>query len=83
MSDLHYIEIEKKLNQVLGLVELLVPESFTISYIANATGANRDTIYKYVQRNYIENIDYKMKNSKITVRREIGLELLRRYKNAG
>ena len=80
MNELHYNKIDQKLNKVLGLVELLIPETFTISYISNTTGVNRDTIYKYVQRNFIQGMDYQLKNSKITVRRDVGLELLRRYK---
>lgn len=82
MSEIHYTKLENKLSKVLDLVGLLVPESFSLSYISNTTGVKRDTIYKLLQRNYLEGIDYKRKDGKIVVCREIGLELLRRYKNA-
>lgn len=82
MSDIQYTNIENQLSQVLDLIGLLIPETFTLPYLSNTTGASRDTIYKYLQRNHIEGMDYKKKDGKIVVCREIGLELLRRYKNA-
>ena len=82
MSELHYTNLENKLSKVLDLVLLLVPETFTLSYISSSTGVKRDTIYKLLQRNYLEGMDYKKKDGKIVICREVGLELLRRYKNA-
>ena len=82
MSNLDYINLDKKLSQVLDMVNILVPEVFTLSYISSTTGVNRDTIYKLLQRNYIQGMDYKKKDGKIVVCKEVGLELLRRYKNA-
>ena len=75
------LELDKKLNRVLNLVELLVPATFTLSYISQVTNTKRETIYKYVTRNYIENMDFYRKNGKIVVSRDLGLELIRRYKN--
>lgn len=80
MSNFEYQELSNKLNQVLNLVELLVPPSFTLPYIAETTGANRETIYKYLTRNYIENMDFWKKDDKIFLSRDVGLELIRRYK---
>ena len=80
MSANEFIDLSNKLNKVLNLVELLVPATFTLSYIAEITNTNRETIYKYVKRNYIENMDFYRKNGRITVSRDIGLELIRRYK---
>lgn len=82
MHELHYSGIENKLSKVLDLVLLLAPETFTLSHISNTTGVKRDTIYKLLQRNYLEGMDYKKKDGKIVICREVGLELLRRYKNA-
>jgi hypothetical protein len=82
MSDLHYISLEQKLSEVLNLINLLLPETFTLSYISNTTGVKRDTLNKFLQRNYLEGMDYKKKDGKIIISREVGLELLRRYKNA-
>jgi len=82
MSANEFIDLSNKLNKVLNLVELLVPATFTLSYIAEITNTKRETIYKYVTRNYIKNMDFYIKNGRITVSRDIGLELIRRYKNA-
>ncbi len=82
MSELHYTNLENKLSKILDLVELFVPEIFSLSYISNTTGVKRDTIYKLLQRNYLEGRDYKRKDGKILVSRETVVELLRRYKNA-
>ena len=76
-----FLTIDAKINQILECIELLVPHEFSLSYVAHFTNAQRETLYKFVQRNYIENLDYWLKNGKIFVRREIGLELIRRYKH--
>jgi len=75
-----FIDLSNKLSKVLNLVELIVPTTFTLSYIADITNTKRETIYKYVIRNYIENMDFYRKNGRITVSRDVGLELIRRYK---
>ena len=75
-----FIDLSNKLSKVLNLVELIVPTTFTLSYIADITNTKRETIYKYVIRNYIEDMDFYRKNGRITVSRDVGLELIRRYK---
>ncbi len=76
-----FLEIDSKINKILECIELLVPNEFSLSYIAHFTHAKRETIYKYLQRNYIENLDYWLKNGKIFIGREVGLELIRRYRH--
>lgn len=80
MGSSEFLELSNKMNKVLNLVELLVPSSFTLSYISEVTSSKRETVYKYVTRNYIENMDFYNKDGKITVSRDVGLELIRRYK---
>lgn len=82
ITDLNNVDIKEQLSQILDLLLLITPNEFSISFIADSTGAKRDTIYKYLQRNLMDGTDYKKKDGKIVVRREIGLELLRRFKNA-
>ena len=82
IADLNNVDIKEQLSQILDLLLLITPNEFSISFIADSTGTKRDTIYKYLQRNHIDGMDYKKKDGKIVVCREVGLELLRRYKNA-
>lgn len=81
MSQACLINLENDVSKILDLVQMLVPQTFTLSYISNITGVSRDTINKFLKRNYMEGIDYKNKNGRIAISREVGLELLRRYQN--
>jgi predicted transcriptional regulator len=82
MSQACLINLENNVSKILDLLQILVPATFTLSYISNTTGVSRDTINKFLKRNYMEGIDYKNKDGKIVISREVGLELLRRYQNA-
>ncbi len=80
MSSEEYLRLENKLNQVIGLIDLITPSQFALSQIADMTGKNYKTIYKYLKSNYLEDADFRKKNGKIVLNKEVGIELIRRYR---
>ncbi len=80
MSSDEYLKLENKLNQVIGLIDMITPSQFALSQIADMTGKSCKTIYKYLKSNYLEHIDFHKQNGKIVVNKEVGIELIRRYR---
>jgi len=79
MDNIQSFKMEQKLDSILELVNILVPNTFTLSYIANTSGVKYDTVYKYLTRNYIPESDFYKKDDRIMVRRDVGIEMLRKY----
>ena len=80
MSSDEYLKLENKLNQVIGLIDMITPSQFALSQISDMTGKSSKTVYKYLKSNYLENMDFKKLNGKIVVNKEVGIELIRRYR---
>lgn len=80
MSTDEYLKLENKLNQVILLIDMITPSQFHLTQIASMTGKNSKTIYKYLKSNYLENFDFKKLNGKIVVNKEVGIQLIRRYR---
>ena len=79
MDNIQSFKMEQKLDSILELVNILVPTTFTLPYISQLTNTQRDTIYKYLTRNYIDGMDFYKKDGKILINRDVGLELVRKY----
>lgn len=80
MNSAEYLQLENKLNQVIMLIDMITPSQFALSQIADMTGKSYKTIYKYLKSNYLEDTDFHKKNGKIVLNKEVGIELIRRYR---
>jgi len=74
------IETKLLLSKLVGMVSLLIPEKFSIAFLAESTGKSRQAITQYIYNHYTPETDYWKVGKKLFVRKEIGLELLERYK---
>lgn len=74
------LETRRILHQILTVVGVLVPEEFSLSYLADSTGKSRQALTKYLQRNYEEGVEWEKKGKKIFVKKELGIKILQAHK---
>ncbi|WP_458701341.1 hypothetical protein ACKGJI_04305 [Sulfurospirillum sp. 1307] len=73
------MDLKIMIIEIKNMIELLVPNKTTLSYICNITGKKRQTVNSYLERNFTPGLDYWKKRGKIEVSKKTAIELIRRY----
>ena len=73
--------LEKRDDSIIEMLDLLLPDEFSLAEIALKCGKHRDTIRKYLQENFLEGEDYRLtaKGGKIYIARDAALSITRHY----
>jgi len=74
-------DLEGKGISVIDNLDLLLPEDITLDFLCGVCGKGRDTLRKYLIRNYVDGRDYhqKVKGGKLYVARAAALEIRSHY----
>lgn len=79
MNSSEYLEIKSLLLEQKAMLQMLIPNKATVSYISMATGRSRQTITSYLKNNFEPEVDYWVENGKICLSKTTTIALLRRY----
>ena len=74
------IETKLLLSKLVNMLSLLIPEKYSVGFLAESTSKSRQAITQYIYNHYNPDVDYWKEGKKLFVRKEVGLELLQRYK---
>ena len=74
-------DMESRGISIIDNLDLLLPEDITLSFLSGVCNKNRDTLRKYLVKNYVDGRDYhqKVKGGKLYVARAAALEIRRHY----
>ena len=76
-------DLEGRGISIIDNLDLLLPEDVTLDFLCGVCGKSRDTLRKYLVKNYVDGEGYhqKVKGGKLYVARAAALEIRRRYVN--
>lgn len=76
-----YCEVKKMLTQLISMLNMLIPNKVSVSYIAETTGESRQNINQYLYRNFETEKEFWNEGGKTFMNREVAVTLLTRYNN--
>lgn len=80
-ESLEYLELKNMLSQLGAMMNMLIPEKVSVSYIAESTGKSRQAVRQYLINNFKYEEDFWNKGGKTFVAREVAITLLSRAAN--
>ncbi len=81
MGASEYLEIKSLLLEQKAMLQMLIPNKSTVSYISEVTGRSRQTITSFIKNNFEPDVDFWVENGKIFLSKTTTIELLRKYNN--
>ena len=78
-EDIETKELMLKIINKLELFEFLVPTWVSLAELCVNINVKNNTAYNYLRNNFIPNTDYKKKNGKIYVGRDVALSIRKHY----
>jgi hypothetical protein len=80
MKNIEALELKNMILAIKQELEekifILMPEEFSLSYLAQRTGWSRAGLARKLRRLYTEDVDFYMKNSHIVMTRKTALEMI-------
>lgn len=73
-----YLEIKSYLSQLVTMIDLLIPNKISVSYIIENTGKSRQSIHQYLMNNYEPEKEYWKEGGKTYMDRRVALEIMSR-----
>lgn len=81
MDNLEYLEIKKMLTQLATMLNMLIPEKVTISYLAESTCKSRQAIRQFLFNNFEPEKDFWNEGRKTYVAKNVAITILSRANN--
>jgi len=81
MGSNEYMEIKSLLLEQKAMLQMLIPNKSTVSYISEVTGRSRQTITSFIKSNFEPGVDFWVENGKICLSKIATVKLLRKYNN--
>jgi len=76
-----YLEIKGYLTQLVSMLNVLIPEKASVSFLAESTGKSRQAIHQYLMNNYEPEKDFWNEGGKTYVSRDTTISILQRENN--
>jgi hypothetical protein len=73
-----YLELKGMISKQIGMLQMLIPQKATVSYLAESTGKSRQAIRQFLIKNFDPEEDFWTKGGKIYVSQDTAVAVLMR-----
>jgi len=80
-KNLEYLEMKQLLSQIVSMVNMLIPEKVSVSYLAESTNKKRQSIHQYLINNFEPEKDFWNEGGKTYVSKNAAISILQRSNN--
>ena len=77
-SNMDYLELKGMISKQLGMLQMLIPQQATVSYLAENTGKSRQAIRQFLIKNFEPEVDFWTKGGKMYVSQDTAVAVLMR-----
>ena len=77
-SNMDYLELKGMISKQLGMLQMLIPQKATVSYLAESTGKSRQSIRQFLIKNFEPEVDFWNKGGKMYVSQDTAVAVLMR-----
>jgi len=76
-----YLEIKSYLTQLATMINMLIPQKVSVSYLVENTGKSRQSIHQYLINNFEPEKDFWREGGKTYVSKDAAISILQRTNN--
>ena len=80
MKDIEALELKNMIlsfrQELDNKISLLMPDEFSLSFLAQRTGWSRAGLNGKLKRTYVEDVDFYLKNNRIFMTKKTALEMI-------
>ena len=76
-----YLEIKSYLTQLATMINMLIPQKVSVSYLAESTGKSRQAIHQYLINNFEPEKDFWREGGKTYVSKDAAISILQKTNN--
>jgi len=73
-----YLEIKSYLTQLATMINMLIPQKVSVSYLADNTGKSRQAIHQYLINNFEPEKDFWREGGKTYVSKDAAISILQK-----
>ena len=77
-NNLEYLEMKQMLGQLVTMINMIIPQKISVSYLAESTGKNRSSVRKYLINNFEPDKDFWQEGGKTFVSKQAAISILQR-----
>jgi len=73
-----YLEIKGMLSETMSMIQMLIPQKASVSYLAETTGKSRQSIRQFLINNFEPEVDYWLEGGKMYASQKAAITILTR-----
>ena len=77
-DSMDYLELKGMVSKQIGMLQMLIPQKATVSYLAESTGKSRQAIRQFLIKNFEPEEDFWTKGGKMYVSQDTAVAVLMR-----
>jgi len=77
-ENLEYLELKNMLGQLATMINMLIPQKVSVSYLAESTSRSRQSVRQYLLNNFEPDKDFWNEGGKTYVNKETAVSILQR-----
>ena len=77
-KNLEYLEMKQMLGQLVTMINMIIPQKVSVSYLAESTGKKRNSIRQYLINNFEPDKDFWNEGGKTYVSKNAAVSILER-----
>ena len=81
INNKNYLEMKSMLTQLATMLNMLIPNKISVSYLAENTGKSRQSIHQYLIQNFEYDVDFWKEGGKTYVSKNAAITILQRANN--
>ena len=77
-DSMDYLELKGMVSKQIGMLQMLIPQKASVSYLAESTGKSRQAIRQFLIKNFEPEVDFWTKGGKMYVSQDTAVAVLMR-----
>ncbi len=77
-NNIEYIEIKGMLGQLATMIDMLIPQKISVSYLAESTNKSRQAVRQFLLNNFEPEVDFWNEGGKTYVSKTAAITILER-----
>jgi len=77
-KNLEYLELKGMLGQLVTMIDMLIPQKVSVSYLAESTAKSRQAIRQFLINNFEPDVDFWNEGGKTYVSKTAAISILER-----